>query len=131
MKALVVEDDFVNRLFLQEILKEYGPLHVAVNGREAVDAVCLALEEGVPYDLICLDIMMPGMDGQRALKEIRSQEEARGIPSPQAAKVVITTSLSDVKNVQDAFQNLCDAYLIKPIHRASLLEVLRTLRLIA
>jgi two-component system chemotaxis response regulator CheY len=44
MKTLIVEDDFTSRLLLQEILKPYGPSHVAVNGREAVEAVRLALE---------------------------------------------------------------------------------------
>jgi two-component system chemotaxis response regulator CheY len=44
MKTLIVEDDFTSRLLLQEILKPYRPSHVAVNGREAVEAVRLALE---------------------------------------------------------------------------------------
>ena len=78
MKTLIVEDDFTSRLLLQELLKGYGPAHVAVNGKEAVEAARMAMDAGEPYDLICLDIMMPEMDGHGALKEIRAQEEARG-----------------------------------------------------
>ena len=43
MKTLIVEDDFTSRLLLQELLKHYGPAHIAVNGKEAVEAVRLAL----------------------------------------------------------------------------------------
>ena len=77
MKSLIVEDDFTSRLLLQEYLKVYGIPHIAVNGREAVEAVRLALEARDHYNLICLDIMMPEMDGQQALREIRALEEAK------------------------------------------------------
>ncbi len=130
MKALIVEDDFTSRLLLQELLKSYGPSHIAVNGKEAVDAVHLALEMGEPYDLICLDIMMPEMDGQEALRQIREQEEARGFLSSKGAKIVMTSALGDPKNVITAFRSLCDAFLIKPIQKAKLLEELRKLGMI-
>jgi two-component system, chemotaxis family, chemotaxis protein CheY len=130
MKTLIVEDDFTSRLLLQELLKSYGPSHIAVNGKEAVDAVRAALAANEPYNLICLDIMMPEMDGQEALRQIREQEEARGIPSTHGAKIVMTTALSDIKNVIAAYKSLCDAYLTKPIQKAKLLEELRKLGLI-
>ena len=131
MKTLIVEDDFTSRLLMQEFLKSYGQSHVAVNGREAVEAVSLALDAGEPYDLICLDIMMPEMDGQEAVRLIRAQEELRGILSPDGAKVVMTTALDDMKNVFTAYNSLCDAYLTKPLHKEDLLSELRKLKLIA
>ena len=131
MKILIVEDDFTSRLLLQELLKSYGTSHIAVNGKEAVDAVRLALEAGEPYDLICLDIMMPQMNGQEALRQIREQEESRGILSTFGAKVLMTSALDDTKNVMDAFRSLCDAYMTKPINKAKLLEKLRELKLIS
>jgi two-component system, chemotaxis family, chemotaxis protein CheY len=131
MKTLIVEDDFTSRLLLGELLKSYGPCHIAVNGKEAVDATAAALDKDEPYNLICLDIMMPEMDGQEALRRIREQEEARGILSSNGAKIVMTTALGDPKNVFAAYQSLCDGYLTKPIQRAKLLEELRKLKLIA
>lgn len=130
MKTLIVEDDFTSRLLMQELLKGYGLPHVAINGREAVDAVRVALESGQPYDLICLDIMMPGMDGHQALKEIRALEDAKGIFSSEGAKILMTTALTDMKNKIDAFSGLCDGYLTKPIHKDRLLGELRKLNLI-
>ncbi len=124
MKTLIVEDDFTSRVLLQEILKCHGPCHVAVNGQEAVTAVAGALEAGEHYDLICLDIMMPEMDGQEALQQIRALEEARGILSSAGAKIVMTTALNDMKNVGNAFNNLCDGYLVKPIEKSRLQDEL-------
>ena len=131
MKTLIVEDDFAIRLLLQELLKEYGPTHIAVNGREAVAAFRQALEAGQPYNLICLDIMMPEMDGQTALREMRQLEQANNIFSTEGAKVIMTTALEHPKDVITAFSGLCDAYLVKPINKAKLLEHLHTLHLIA
>ena len=130
MRTLVVEDDFTSRLLLQELLKKYGPCHIAVNGREAVEAVRLSLEIGEPYNLICLDIMMPEMDGQEALRQIRNEEETRGIMSSSGAKILMTTALGDPKNVMKAFGGLCDAYLIKPVRSDELMKELRKLGLI-
>ena len=130
MKTLVVEDDFTSRLLLQEILKHYGPSHIALNGTEAVEAVRTAMEAGEPYDLVCLDIMMPEMDGQR-----RSQAHPRPGGGQrhlvhQGAKIVMTTALHDVKNIVGAFSGMCDAYLIKPIDRTKMLDEMRKLELI-
>ena len=130
MKTLIVEDDFTSRLVLQTFLKDYGPTHIAVNGKEAVEAVRAALEAGDPYNLICLDIMMPEMDGQEALKEIRGMEEAKGTISSMGAKIIMMTILGDMKNICNAYSSLCDAYLLKPIAQQKLLEELKKLGLI-
>ena len=130
MRTLIVEDDFTSRLLLQSLLGRYGECHIAVNGREAVDTFRRAWESGQPYDLICMDIMMPEMDGQSAVREIRACEEARGMLSTQGVKIIMTTALDDVKNVVESFKLLCDAYVFKPIDTGNLLDHLRFLRLI-
>ncbi len=131
MKALIVEDDFTSRLLLQEILRPYCSSHVAVNGKEAVEAVGAAMEAGEVYDLICLDIMMPVMDGQQVLGEIRMMEKMRGITGTNRAKIIMTTALGDRTNVIKAIHLQCDCFLVKPIDKGKLLEELRKLSLIA
>lgn len=130
MKTLIVEDDFTSRVVLQGLLKSYGESHIAVNGKEAVEAAVLSLNAGKPYDLICMDIMMPEMDGQEALKKIRDAESQRGINSTKGSKVLMTTALGNIKNVMQAYHNLCDGYLTKPIDKSKLIEELRKLNLI-
>ncbi len=131
MKTLIVEDDFVSRLLLQASLTPYGECHIAVNGKEAVKAFRAAREQGQHYDLVCMDIMMPEMDGQEALRQIRKLEDDADILSSDAAKVVMTTALDDIGSVMTAFKGLCDAYLMKPIDKAKLLAKLKSLRLIS
>lgn len=130
MKMLIVEDDSTSRFLMQELLKSYGETETAVTGEEAVQACRTALDAQVPYDLICLDIMMPEKDGRAALKEIRELEAARGILSSQGAKIVMTTTVSDMNSVLDAFHDLCDGYLFKPISKFKLREELHKLNLI-
>ena len=130
MKTLIVEDDFTSRLLLQGLLQPFGVCHVCINGIEAVEAFKIALEQKEPYDLVCLDIMMPEMDGQTALKEIRTIEDAAGIVASHVAKVIMTTALDDKKNIMNAFREQCDIYLVKPIDREKLNESLKSLGLI-
>jgi len=130
MKTLIVEDDFTCGLYLQEILKKYGPANVALNGKEAVEAVRVAVEAGEPYDLITLDIMMPEMDGQTALNEIRRVEEAGGIAPIYGVKVIMTTALDDTKNILASFKGQCDVYLTKPIDKSKLLDYIKKFGLI-
>ena len=130
MRTLIVEDDFTSRLLLQSFLSPYGECHVAVNGKEAVAAFRAAQESGHKYDLICMDIMMPEMDGQTAVREIRALEEAGGTLSTAGVKIIMTTALDDVKNVVQSFKALCDAYLFKPIDTGQLLGHIKEFHLV-
>ena len=130
MQTLIVEDDFTSRLLMQELLKKYGSAHIAANGKEAVEAVRASMDAGHPYDLICLDIMMPEMDGHEACRQIRAIEEERGILSTHGAKILMTTALGDAKSSFGAFWNLCDGYLVKPIQKARLTRELEKLGLV-
>jgi len=130
MRILVVEDDFVSRRLLCAFMAPYGSCDVAVDGEEAVKAVRLALDDNHPYDLICLDVMMPNMNGQIALRKIRELEREHEILVGDGARVIMTTALGDAKNVMQAFKGDCDAYIIKPIDKAKLIEELQKLGLI-
>src|ERR1043166_2151899 len=101
MKTLIVEDDFTCRTLLQALVSPYGESHIAVNGNEALQAWRLAARSQQPYDLICLDIIMPGMDGQAVLNQIRSEEQARGVVSTRGTKIIMTTSLRGMKNISN------------------------------
>jgi two-component system, chemotaxis family, chemotaxis protein CheY len=130
MRTLIVEDDFTSRILLQSFLSQYGECHIAVNGREAIAAFRASQDSSNKYDLICMDIMMPEMDGQTAVKEIRAIEEAGGTLSSNGVKIIMTTALDDVKNVIQSFKQLCDAYVFKPIDTRKLLGHIRELHLV-
>ena len=130
MKILLAEDDYVTRKAMDSFLSKYGECDVTVDGMEAVDAFLLALEEGETYDLVCLDIMMPVMDGYQALMGIRNLEKERKIPADKAAKVIMTTALNDEKNVKMAFELGCTIYSGKPIDQVRFEQALKKLGLI-
>lgn len=130
MKTLIVEDDFTSRLVLQTFLSRYGECHIAVNGKEAVQAYRTAVEAGQKYDLICMDIMMPEMDGREAVRQIRALEASHQIRFSSGAKIIMTTALNDVKHVARCFEELCDAYLVKPINLADLLKHVESYHLV-
>ena len=131
MKILIVEDDFGSRIAMQKMLSPYGECEVAVNGKEAVGAFTGCLEAGIPYDLICLDIMMPEMNGREALCLIREKEGSFNIALRDEVKIVMMTALDTPKDVIDAYYNGgCTSYLVKPILKDDVLKMLTELKLL-
>jgi two-component system chemotaxis response regulator CheY len=125
----VVEDDPTARLLMQKLLKPFGESHTVKDGKEALAVVKAMWKKGKPYQLICLDIMMPRMDGHGFLKRLRQFEEECGTPPGKAAKVVMTTCLDDNLHIMDSFREQCDAYIVKPVGGAKLMEQLAILGL--
>lgn len=130
MRILLAEDDFATRKFMISFLSKYGECDVTVDGMEAVDAFMMALEDDEPYDLVCLDIMMPVMDGYQALMGIKNLEKERNIPQEEGVKVIMTTALNDEQNVKMAFDLGCTIYSGKPIDKTRFEQAMKKLGLI-
>ncbi len=130
MRILIAEDDFASRKFMLRFLSMYGECDVTVDGSEAVQAFEMALESNEGYDLVCLDIMMPGEDGYQALKKIREIEDRMNLPENKRAKIIMTTALNEKRNVTKAFDLGCNAYAGKPIDQEKFRNVLKKLELI-
>lgn len=130
MRILIAEDDLVSRKFLSRLLSAYGECDITVDGMEALEAFMMAWDEGKPYDLVCLDIMMPNLDGERTLKMIRDIEKQKGVQSSDAVKIIMTTALNESDRIFNAFNTGCEAYAAKPIHTEKLVEVMKKLGLI-
>jgi two-component system chemotaxis response regulator CheY len=129
VRILVVEDELTSRELLKVILEPYGRIDTVSDGVEAIKAFNMALAKE-PYDLICLDIMLPKMDGQQVLKGIRKIEGERGILGPEAVKILIISALGDFENVTEAFSSQCTSYITKPIDADKIVAELRNLELI-
>jgi two-component system chemotaxis response regulator CheY len=127
LKILIAEDEEESRLLLQKYLTPCGSCELASNGEEALRAFEKAHEKKAPFDLICLDILMPGLDGHEVLRKIRDRESAFGIPlhSRYAAVVFMATAKREADHFIQALRDECDAYLIKPIRKKYLYRNLR------
>lgn len=131
MRALIVEDDQAIRDLLDIILSVHGDCTFAVNGQEAVEAFERAWEADEPYDLICMDIRMPKLSGLDALHWIRRYEKKKRIRGTDAVKVVMTTGLSDSKEViESLYKGGASAYFVKPLDLRAFVDALKNLGLI-
>ncbi len=131
MKILLAEDDFASRKFMDKYLSQYGECDATVDGEEAVNAYLMALEDEEPYDLICLDVMMPVMNGYQALEAIRKDEVERGVEKEDRVKIIMATALSGERVVDKAKKLECEAYAGKPIDVEEFDNILRNLGLIS
>ncbi|GEM_PF-1523395 len=128
LKILIVDDNVINRKIIHKLLSPFGDCDLATDGSEAIKAFVKATDEGEKYDLITLDIMMPVMDGKEVLKHIRNLEEERRIVDP--TKIIMTTAMDNSKVIFSAFSEQCDGYLIKPIRKKPLIDLLCELDLL-
>lgn len=130
LRILIAEDDQLSRQVLMRQLEPLGQVDLAMDGHQAVEAVFASLRAGQPYDLICLDILMPNLDGRAALTAIRDLEEQNGLPLGHGAKIVMTTALRDSKSILGSFGQACDGYLAKPVSKEGLFKQLKALGLV-
>ena len=115
MKILIVEDEIKTGEYLRQGLREAGfNADLVHNG---VDGLHLA-QEG-DYDLVILDVMLPGMDGWQVLTSLRR----RGLEMP----VVFITAKDQVQDRIKGLELGADDYLVKPFSFAELLARARTI----
>lgn len=121
MKALIVDDVEMNRELLAIFLEGRAITVFAESGEEALGLVEAALGSGKYFDLICMDILMPGMDGHETLKKIRELEAAAG----DRSTVFMVTGSSSPDDMFDALiSGGCDDYLTKPLMQQSFNDLL-------
>ena len=131
MKCLIVEDDAISSQSLVGMISRYAASDVVINGQEALDLFLQAHESNSPYDLILMDIMMPGTNGLQAVLSIREKEASMNIPLGLRVKIIMTTALDDPRTVMKAlYESDANSYLIKPIKLQKLEGELRILKLI-
>lgn len=126
---LIVDDSKFQRYIIELCLSRFGSCDQAENGQQAVELFENALEQGQPYDLVVLDILMPEMDGHAALKQIIELQQDRD--EDRRSKVLMVSSLDDPQNMMQAqFDEGADAYITKPFEDETLIEALRNLEII-
>lgn len=132
MKSLIVDDDFVCRKILAGITSMHGSYELAVDGAEALAAVEDAIRHKVPFDVVFLDINMPGQGGLDVLAAIRRAEQRRDKSGTiKKTMVVMVTSDGDFTSINKAYHENCDGYLVKPVNAEKVKQLLQTLRLIS
>ena len=128
MRALIVEDDALSARVLHLTLSPHFSTICADTADGSFSAYLQALEDDAPFDVVLLDLMLPGESGLTVLERIRAVEMERGLPR---VPVLVTTAVTDITIALRAFeQGHISAYLVKPLDFDRLLAELRTLDLI-
>lgn len=115
LRILVAEDNAINRHMVLSMLSRLGITpDFASNGREAVDRVLDA-----PYDIVLMDMMMPGMNGLDATREIRRMQ------TKERVKIIALTANASGEHRTECLESGMDDYLAKPFTKQELLSLIR------
>jgi signal transduction histidine kinase/CheY-like chemotaxis protein len=123
LAILVAEDNEINALLARNLLTRLGHRpQMTTNGADAVAAFTTAQAAGTPFDLVLMDLCMPGIDGVEAAGRMRATERQAG-----ASRVPIIALTADVLpgNREACLAAGMDGLLTKPLDRARLAVVLR------
>lgn len=125
-RYLIIDDDEMGRLMLQDFLSEFAPCDCAENGKEGLALFEQALLSGNPYNLLCVDLIMPEMNGLALIRKIRDLEKSHPVFNDFRTRIfVISASDSTWDRADLLLDNLCDDYIVKPFNRSSLMANLR------
>lgn len=127
-KTLIVDDDEYNRRVLLSFMERYSTdISLVGGGKDAIDFFSDAMEEGAPYKVVLLDIMMPDINGQTVLRKLRGIEEEHQVHTEQEAKIIMISAVDEVKRHTDRALlrgGMNTAFLSKPLNVQMLVEKL-------
>jgi len=117
--VLVIDDNLTNRNVLTHMVEGFGcKIEAVASGAKGVEVLRQAVRAENPYDIVLLDMQMPGMDGEQTAQAIRSD------PSLKEAKIIILTSMGKRGDAARLEALGCSAYLLKPVKQQMLREAL-------
>ena len=129
MKALIVDDCALSRQLLIISIEEFAEIDVAENGKEAIALVKKALEQKENYNLVCMDLTMPVMDGHETMQAIRAMESAADTVKSKVFMITASSCPDDM--VKAITLGECDDYIMKPVMRKAIRKLLKKHALIS
>jgi PAS domain S-box-containing protein len=122
LSVLVAEDNEINALLMRSLLTRLGhQVVITTNGEEALESWLAAKSAGTPYDLVLMDIQMPGLDGIETTKRIRTHEAGQ---ASRRTPILALTANTLVEDRYACFEAGMDGFLVKPLDREKLTEAL-------
>ncbi len=131
IRALIVEDVFLIQRVIERFIEPYGTFRVSNNGKEALKIYAEYFFNGEAFNLVCLDIYLPEMNGLKVLKHIREFEKEIHLSEDERSKIVIISSVTHPGTLQQAYDLGCDYYITKPFSKDDVVRALKKLKLIS
>jgi two-component system, chemotaxis family, chemotaxis protein CheY len=123
-RILVVDDQENARKIIERLFVKYGHVDLAESGEQALMMFASALKDDWPYDLVCLDIIMPGLlGGDKALRGIRAHEGRVGVVNPVPVVMISTIDPRGLPELIDVCG--ADDYITKPFNREQIQAVVQ------
>ena len=113
LRIMIIEDMVESNRILEKMVSSLGHISCFLNAEEAEKQIL----NGIPYDLIFLDVGLPGKSGLAFLKQLREQEIKLNIPEENSPVILMLTGDESAETVVKAFSDGADGYLTKPFNR--------------
>lgn len=125
MRCLVIDDEPTARLHLRLLLEERGKVDEAPDAIAGLQRIRDAIADNDPFDLVCIDLSMPGPSGIEAIKMV--QEVDKKLRHGKHTNVVVVTASDDQKDIRAALHQHVDGYLLKPVTPGQIVETIAPL----
>ena len=130
-RYLVIEDDALGRKILENFFSEFARCDTAEDGTTGYGLFEQAILEDNPYDLICTDITMPGLNGHELIKKIRSREQSLPIHGYMRTTIFVISASNCARDMENALLDSdCDDYIVKPFRQEMLKALLEKYNLL-
>lgn len=121
LHILVVDDSLLVREIVSTYIKSWGmKVECASGGKEALEMLSAAAKEGLPYDLVIVDLVMPEMDGFELAQEIQKDKLIADL------KLILLTANSGYEKGEMAREKGFSAYLVQPVKQSCLFDCIVT-----
>lgn len=127
MKILIVDDENISRNILLAKMTHMGTCVAVDSAKKALAEIDKAKAEKQPFDVITLDVSMPGMGGQELLEYIRKKEVQDKIPKKDRVKILMITARMNMGTINACIKRGCNGYLTKPVSHVQLVQSLSNL----
>jgi len=130
IKALIVEDVLLIQRLIERFMVSHADCITVADGKMALDLFTSHYFNGDPFNLVCLDIYLPKVNGLAVLENIRNFENEIRLSEEEKSKVIMISSLSNQNMIKKAKTLGCNGYITKPFSKEDVVEELTRLGLI-
>lgn len=122
MRFLVIDDEPIARLQLRLLLESRGRVDEAPDAIAGLQRIRDAIADNDPFDLVCIDLSMPGPSGIDAIKMVKDVDQKLRLG--KHTNVVVVTASDDQRDMRAALHQHVDGYLLKPVTPGQIVETI-------
>jgi CheY-like chemotaxis protein len=127
IRALIAEDDFATRWRMKRLIEPYICCDIAVNSSEVLLAFEISQDDGTPYDIMLIDVDLPGNTPAEIIADIRKREANRNIVRLDQIKFVAISRHDTSSRALSEILSQCEGHITRPINKGDFLGQLHSM----